>query len=149
MGTDDLLVGAWELEVCEARGDDGPPLLPLGDNPRGILLYSADYAMSVTIMRAGRTPFAASDILKGTEREKAHAAETYLSYAGRWTLAGDRVRHTIEVSLFPNWVGTVQERRVKLDGGWLELSTDPIVFGGQTRIARMTWRRVKGAGRAT
>lgn len=139
----DEFVGAWDLDVCEARGESGPPLLPLGEKPRGLLLYTADYAMSVAIMRAGRPLFEASDILKGSEREKAQAAETYMSYAGRWVREGNRVRHTITVSLFPNWVGTVQERRVTLDGDWLELSTDPITFGGQTRVARMTWRRVR------
>jgi hypothetical protein len=137
----EALVGAWQLETCEARADDGPPLLPLGEKPRGLLLYTADQAMSVAIMRAGRAPFGSNDILAGTEHEKALAAETYLSYAGRWTVSGERIKHTITISLFPNWVGTVQERRLKLDGSRLELSTDPIQFGEQTRVARMIWRR--------
>jgi hypothetical protein len=143
MNLQNELVGAWELETCEARGDDGSRLFPLGERPKGLLLYTASQAMSVAIMRGDRTPFLARDILAGTEREKALAAETYLSYAGRWTVAGDRVCHSITVSLFPNWVGTVQERRVKLHDDRLELSTDPILLGGQTRVASMTWRRAR------
>jgi hypothetical protein len=143
MSDSEEILGSWELETCEARGGDGPPLLPLGEGAHGLLLYAADRGMSVAIMRAGRAPFAASDILAGTQREKAEAAESYLSYSGRWDLVGARIRHTITVSLFPNWVGTVQERRVKLHGNRLELSTDPITFGGRTRVALMIWRRVK------
>ena len=37
------------------------------------------------------------------ERERAEAAAGYLSYAGRYEVEGTRVRHLIEVSLFPNW----------------------------------------------
>lgn len=135
------LIGAWRLERCEATSSDGETILPLGRSPTGFLLYDASGTMSVAIMREDRAPFAAADILGGTVLERASAAATYMSYAGRWELEGARVRHFIEVSLFPNWVGAVQERRVILDGAVLVLATDPITLGGVTRSASMRWRR--------
>jgi len=136
------LVGAWALELCEARDDAGHVMLPLGPSPAGVLVYAQAGVMSVAIMREGRPRFAAGDIMAGTDTEKARAAESYLSYAGRWELAGDRMHHHVDISLFPNWVGDVQERRVTLDGDVLELATDPITLDGRTRVARMRWRRI-------
>lgn len=139
------ILGAWTLEACEATDDAGASLLPLGPSPAGLLVYDASGTMSVTIMRRGRASFAAADILAGTADEKARAVDGYLSYAGRWSLEGSRVRHHVDVSLFPNWVGTTQERNVVLDGDVLVLSTDPVTFGERTRVARMRWRRALAA----
>jgi Lipocalin-like domain len=140
------LLGTWLLESCEGFCEGEPTLHPLGEHPTGTLLYSPDGWISVAIMREKRTLFAADDILKGSEAEKARAAETYLSYSGRWTLDGDRVKHDVVVSLFPNWIGGRQERRVQLEGGRLTLSTDPIDFGGRSRRVQMSWRRPSSAG---
>lgn len=138
----EAIFGAWRLERCMAEDSSGEVLLPLGDSPVGILIYERSGAMSVAIMRGGRERFGGNDILAASQAEKARAAEDYLSYAGRFELTGDRVRHHVEVSLFPNWVGGVQERRWVVTGDRLELSTDPIVFGHRTRVARMIWRRL-------
>jgi hypothetical protein len=137
------IIGAWRLESCEATDGEGGVAHPLGTSPTGILVYDASGVMSVAIMREGRSSFTASDILQGTIEERARAAEGYLSYAGRFVLDDDGVgiAHQIEVSLFPNWVGVTQRRRVMLDGDVLVLSTEPVVLGGKTRVARMRWRR--------
>jgi hypothetical protein len=142
------LVGSWRLEACEAVDSDGTVLFPLGPQAVGILIYTADGSMSVAIMKGDRPRFAASDILGGTREEKALAAEGFLSYSGRYEVLGSRVRHTIEVSLFPNWVGSVQERIVDLGDDTLVLKTDPIPLGGRTRVAQMRWRRLRTEGAA-
>jgi hypothetical protein len=49
----------------------------------------------------------------------------------------------VNVSLFPNWIDTTQERIVDLSDGGLELRTEPVVFGGRTRVVRMRWSRVR------
>jgi hypothetical protein len=33
-----------------------------------------------------------------------------VAYAGRYSFLGDHVIHHVELSLFPNWVGSDQER---------------------------------------
>ena len=136
----ELIVGAWDLIRCELE-TDGEIGLPLGPDAVGLLTYARCGAMSVAIMRAGRRPFEVTDILLGSEAERASAASSYMSYAGRFTIDGERIRHLVEISLFPNWVGTVQERRVDLRGDALTLSTDPMSLGGRTSVARMKWSR--------
>jgi hypothetical protein len=42
--------------------------------------------------------------------------EDFVAYAGRYSFHGDRVVHHVELSLFPNWVGSDQERWVELAG---------------------------------
>jgi hypothetical protein len=141
--------GAWRLETCEARDDDGGVLLPLGDAPVGLLVYEASGIMSVAIMRAEHATRdareASADILDAAPDARARAGERYMSYAGRWTLldGGARVRHDVEISLFPGWIGQSQERRVTLDGDVLVLSTDPMPLGKKTRVATMRWRRAR------
>ena len=136
----ELLVGAWDLARCEVE-TDGTSAFPLGPDAVGLLTYARCGSMTVAIMRAGREPFQAADILLGSEAERATAAASYMSYAGRFTLDGDRIRHHVEISLFPNWVGTTQERIVDLRGDALGLSTDPIQLGGRIAVARMRWKR--------
>ncbi len=53
-------------------------------------------------------------------------AAGYLAYAGSYTLDGMTVTHHVEMSLFPNWIGTDQVRAIAiLENGDLELSTPP------------------------
>jgi hypothetical protein len=88
----------------------------MGPDALGSLLYTADNRLSVTISRAGRARFAAGDLLGGTTEEQARAVEGIVAYAGRYSFHGDRVVHHVELSLFPNWVGTDQQRSVELSG---------------------------------
>jgi hypothetical protein len=111
------LVGAWRLVSWENQAADGQVTYPMGPDPIGYVLYSADGRFSVTISRAGRAGFAAGDLLSGTTEEKARALEGCVTYAGRYTFHGDRVIHHVELSLLPNWVGSDQEQ-------WVELSRD-------------------------
>ena len=64
--------------------------------------------------------------------------------AGRYTVHEGRVLHHVETSLFPNWVGGAQERRYKLDGDRLPLSTAPLLQGGRERRALLVWERAGG-----
>jgi hypothetical protein len=110
------LVGAWRLVSWENQAPDGQVTYPMGPDPNGYVLYTADGRFSITISRRGRARFAAGDLLSGTTEEKARAMEGFVAYAGRYSFHGDRVIHHVELSLFPNWVETDQERWVELAG---------------------------------
>ena len=97
--------------------------------------------MSVAIMGANRSRFASGDIKGGSTEEKAAAADTYLTYCGRYEVQGDAVIHHIELSLFPNWVGVDQKRYLRLDGNTLLLSTPPILVEGIERAIHLVWER--------
>jgi len=83
-----LLVGTWKLLSWENRAVDGEVSYPLGEDASGYIAYTEDGYMFVAITRPDRRPFAAGDLLSGSTAEKAHAAETYVSYCGRYVFAG-------------------------------------------------------------
>jgi hypothetical protein len=75
--------------------------------------------------------------------------EGFVAYAGRYSFHGDRVIHHVELSLFPNWVGSDQERWVELAGDRLTLSASPLLLAGKLQVPRLVWERVEpwpGAG---
>jgi len=135
------LVGRWRLVSLETVRADGTIGYPLGPDAAGSLVYTDDGYMSVAIMKADREPILSGDLLGGTGDEKARAAEGYVSYCGRYEYHGDFVVHHVELSLFPNWIGGTQERRVDLSGSRLTLHAPPIVMGGGEQVARVVWER--------
>ena len=141
------LTGDWRLRRWVSEGDDGSVTLPFGDAPEGILVYSADGTMITTIAPAGRPPLTSADPLRGgPDGERQRTAETFIAYSGRFEYDGRDVTHFVEMSLYPNWVGTAQLRHVHLsdDGSTLELSTDPFTLARRRSIQRLTWVRVSG-----
>jgi lipocalin-like protein len=136
------LVGAWRLVAWENRAADGQVTYPMGTDALGYLLYTADGRYSVTISRRGRAGFAAGDLLRATSEEQARAVEGFVAYAGRYRFHGDRVIHHVELSLFPNWVGSDQERWVELAGDRLTLSASPLLLAGKQQVPRLVWERV-------
>ena len=68
--------------------------------------------------------------------------ESFLAYAGRYSFLGDRVIHHVELSLFPNWVGSDQERWVELVRDRLTLSASPVLLADNQQVARLVWERV-------
>jgi lipocalin-like protein len=135
------LVGAWRLLTWENRGRDGQVTYPMGSDPLGYLIYSADGRFSVTISRRHRSPFAADDLLGGSMDEKAGAVEGFTAYAGRYRFDGERVVHHVELSLFPNWVGTDQERAAEVSALRLTLTAGPLLLAGKQQVARLVWER--------
>lgn len=135
------LVGTWRLVSMEIRDAAGGASYPFGPDAVGYLVYAADGYMSAAIMTADRPTFTAGDILGGGVEERAEAAATYISYAGRYEVKGDRVVHHVEVSLFPNWVGGTQHRFFEFVGDRLSLSTGPMVLAGLERRAYLIWER--------
>jgi Lipocalin-like domain len=136
------LVGTWRLLSWENRSADGTISYPLGRRAVGLIIYTADGYMSVAIMRADREPFAAGDLLGGSSEEKARAAESYVSYCGRYELRGDSVIHHVELSLFPNWSGVDQARLVEVTGKRLTLRARPLLLDGIEQSACLVWERM-------
>ena len=135
-------VGVWRLVSIELRSEDGRVTYPYGRDAVGYIMYSEEGYMSVALMSANRPKFVSGDILGGSAQEKAAAADTYISYCGKYEIQGDKVVHRIEVSFFPNWIGVNLERIFEFDGDRLSLSTLPSLMGGKQQTAHMIWKRV-------
>lgn len=134
-------VGTWRLVAWEMRDGQGQVRYPFGPAARGYLLYTSDGYMSATLMAPDRHPFAAGDLLRGDTAEQAAAAATYLAYGGRYEVREHTVMHYVEVSLFPNWVGSRQERAYTFSGNRLTLRTVPVVVQGSVEQAVLVWER--------
>jgi hypothetical protein len=141
--TSNPLIGTWRLISWENRSlVDGQISYPLGEDATGYIMYNDDGYMFVAIMGSNRLRFAADDLLSATKEEEAQAEETYVTYCGRYEFHGETVIHHVELSLFPNWVGSKQERLVEVRGNRMTLSTRPILLRGIRQRAHLIWERV-------
>lgn len=144
----ETLVGAWSLEAFEMRVDDGSVLHPMGPEPGGSLIYTATGEVSALVYRKDRPPIAAGDPMKATPEESGANFRGFVAYHGRFTdqLSDGRVIHHIERCLIPNWEGQDHVRHARIVDGRLELTTDPLAFGGQgLAVAALVWKRKGGA----
>jgi lipocalin-like protein len=137
------LVGTWRLVSVTTSSTDGATNDSVfGSNPSGLLTYTPDGRMSAVISYGGRTPLS-GDRTSAPANERADAFNTFLAYAGRYTTAGDRVTHHVEVASFQNWVNTDLIRTVRHDRDRITLRTPPTSVGGVTRTTELVWERVK------
>lgn len=133
---DDLL-GAWEL-VSYYREEDGRKTYPLGRDPKGYLLYTADGYMSAQLMRAEERPsYSLGGLHQGTQAEMAEAAQGYHAYSGRFEVdeKNQTVYHHNTVSLIPNRVGAVQDHQINKDGDYIDITST-------TSPTHIKWKKV-------
>jgi len=117
------LIGSWEQVSTEAQDPSGKPL-ETNTRVTGLLIYAPDghVAVSTASPADGNKP------------------ATFMSYAGRFDVAGDTVKHHIHFSSNAKLVGSTQLRQARLDGNQLYLTANPSTSGGRAVI---TWRRAK------
>ncbi|HET7314695.1 lipocalin-like domain-containing protein [Salinisphaera sp.] len=143
------MIGAWKLaSYVEKPVDGSPTTYPLGENPKGLILYTPDGYMSAQLMAPDRAPFASGDWFDGTTDEYRQEASTYIAYSGAYYVDEDKqaLFHSMHVSLFPNWTGQTQQRIVSLEGNVLHLSSaESIMSGGQEVMSYLEWRRAKAS----
>lgn len=122
------LVGAWRLRRLTMRLADGSVAEPLGEAPAGQISYGRDGHMSAHLEQVG----------PGDPRVPTTA---YSAYYGRFTVdaAAGTVTHHVDGASIPDFAGTDQLRRMKLESDTLILSTQtpsPI---------EIVWRRLGSA----
>lgn len=122
------LVGVWRLESFRDVDDGGGPVGegPLGPDPRGMLVYTADGHVSVSMMRTAPGP-----------------GPAFMGYAGRWSVDAGVVVHRIEISSRADWVDVEQTRDADLDGDLLTVRAVRTDDGGEPQRRVLNWRRVR------
>ena len=135
------LVGAWKLKSLETRASDRSVSYPWGKEVRGYAIVSPEGYFCVAIMSANRRRFSSQDMKGGSMEERANAADSCISYAGPCEIEKDKFRVRAEVSLFPNWIGTTQERNYKIEGKMLSVSTTPTLVSGKEQIGHLIFER--------
>jgi Lipocalin-like domain len=142
-----MLVGTWKLISVSNVTDKG--LVSgeaYGPNPIGFLTYTADGRMMGILTNGGRKPLSKGWKVAPTE-EKAEAFSTSLSYAGTFTVSGDRVTHHVEAATDPNRVNKDLVRVVvRLEGDRVTLRTvEPLAWDDGVRYAyqELVWDRIR------
>lgn len=91
------------------------------------------------------TRSASNAILNDADRVAAY--QNLVAYSGRYRLeAPDRFVTSVDVSWFPDWVGTEQARSYRLDGDTLDIVTDPLISprtGDALVRGVLSWEREK------
>src|ERR1700730_3188054 len=111
------LVGTWKLVSASSTTSSGERSeTPYGPSPVGFLTYTEDGRVTALISYGGgKTPPRRGGASARPE-EQAEAFKTFLAYAGRYTLSGDKVTHYIEISSIQNYVNRDLVRNVKFQG---------------------------------
>ena len=135
--------GTWKLVSLESRSED-EAFQPLGQDCKGILFLDARGALSVQLMNPMRPHFASGDNLDGTDDEIRAAYQGFLASWGRYSVdeAEGKLRYRVEGSLFPNWVGSDQERSYELKDDRLTFTTPQTVVRGKPTVSVLIWERV-------
>lgn len=136
----DELLGRWLIDSWVQSYDDGREVFPLGERLEGFLQYD-DARMVCMIASAGRKPFKTGGQWNAGVEEKAAAYDEVLFYSGSYELAGDTIIHVVDMSLYPNWVGSQQKRSVRFDDGRLFLTARLEDGTPEARTASLAWRR--------
>ena len=135
----DELVGTWKLVSASTRTSTGERSeTPYGPIPIGLLTYTADGRVIAMISHSGRKSL--STLAK--PEEQAEAFKTFLAYAGRYALSGDKVTHYIEISSIQNYVNKELVRRVKFQGDQIILITPPTPVNGKVQTVELVWQRL-------
>lgn len=139
------LLGYWNLIKFEAIADDGSVIYPYGKNVRGMLHYADNEIMSAQLGDAMRANFVEQDFRNAKPDEIIEAFRNYIAYFGKYSINENRkyIIHEIEMSLFPNWIGTRVKRNFELNGDILILSANKLDYDGVLRTPTLTWQKIK------
>lgn len=140
-------VGTWRLVEWTAT-INGRQARPFRGDTTGLITYTDDGRMWGTLMRVDRDNVDAPTLASATVEERSRAAAGYLNYAGAYRVEGDTVIHTVELSLYPNWIGGEQVRDVEWVAG--PAGTRDLVLSaldhhpdGTEVYNRLHWRQIE------
>jgi hypothetical protein len=141
--TNDKLVGTWKLVSASSTTSTGERSeAPYGSGPAGVLTYGGDGRMTSLISYGGRKPLSFGGGTRSPQEEQAEAFNTFLAYAGRYTLNEDQVIHHVEISSIQNYVNRDLARSIKFEGDRITLITPPMTVNGKIQTIELIWQRL-------
>lgn len=123
-----VLVGVYKLERFEIE-ETASKVKYWGINSTGLLIYTTDGYMSVSINR---------DVENKSSNEAQNYFDSILFYSGTFTVDKDIIKHQVANASNPTRIGKELVRYAKLDGNVLTLTSPKESFG----TAILTWRKV-------
>lgn len=136
-------MGTWKLVSASSATASGEQSdRPYGINPVGFLTYGEDGRVTALISYGGRKRLSIGAKPPALLEEQAEAFKTFLAYAGRYSLSGDKVTHSIEISSIQNYVNKELVRSVKFQGDRIVLVTPPTMVNGKIQTMELVWERL-------
>jgi len=117
------IVGNWDLKSF-ALTVNSHMIHPMGDQPKGIHIFTTSGHMSANILNPGQPAYASPNPFAAADEEYAESGRRFMAWAGKWSVTplgkGDGseagvLAYEIHVVNFPNQLGRTQERKV-----WME-----------------------------
>src|SRR5215510_5880870 len=141
----DRMVGTWTLVSWGTLSGGVEVPVPMSEGATGIITYSQDGYVCVSIMGANRPRFASPDFMGGSVDEKAAAFETFVGYCGRYEVNEEErfVTHTLQTSWYPNWTGSGQKRFIEMTENRIRLTAPPVISEGRQVVGVLVWERPK------
>lgn len=144
------LIGTWKLVSITAIFPDGSiNKEAFGANPIGYINYTTEGKMMVIFSKSQRQFLSGNSASPLTNaihsvpvEERAEAFSTFNSYAGNYTLDGDKVIHHVEIASVPNRIGKSLTRTFRLNGNRVTLKTPPSKSDDTSKIFELTWERI-------
>lgn len=142
----DQLHGTWNL-VSFVRVVEGTVTGDvLGPDPVGRISYQPDGRVTALLMQQDRPWPADGDFPRTDDVARGAAALGFVGYGGWFELDGDVVTHHVDISLFPEHVGTDLVRVARWDGELLVLRTEERrTRSGRTMYEELCWRPFRPA----
>ena len=145
------LLGTWKLISITAIFPDGNiDREAFGANPIGYITYTTEGKMMVIFSKSQRSLLSGNSASPLTAaihsvpiEERAEAFSTFNSYAGSYTLDGDKVIHHVEIASIPNRIGKSLTRTFVLNGNQVTLKTPPSKSDDTPKIFELTWERIQ------
>jgi len=136
------IAGVWELKSYRRRyldtGEVRSDMLP-----HAYILYTpGGFMMSITV-EENRKPPAGGAL---TDEERIRLFNSIVSaYSGRYTVQGNKVIHTVDISWNEAWTGSEQVRYFKVEGDKLTIETAPRTTSTDNRevVNTLEWERVE------
>lgn len=138
------LVGSWNLVEYDQRDKTGKVVgMPYGDDPQGILVYTATGDMSVHMVDPRVGEFETGDFMLGSPAEIKEAYEGYFGYFGTYSVdeRAGTVTHHVAGSSFRSYTGSDMTRYFELDGDALSLVSGVEVEAGVPSTFHLVWER--------
>ena len=145
------LLGTWKLISITAIFPDGSrDTETFGANPVGYITYTPEGKMMVIFSKSERqllsgntpSPLTAAIYVVPVE-ERAQAFSSFNSYAGNYTIEGDKVIHHVEIASIPNRVGKKLTRTFTLNENRVTLKTPPSKSDDVPKVFELVWDRVE------
>ena len=137
--------GTWKLVSWKIKRVNGDLIdSPLGPNALGCIMYDPGGQVGVALMRPDRPNFASNHLTEATPAEIKSGFEGYISYCGSYEVNEQErfVIHRLQLSSFPNWVGTEQKRYFEFAGDRLTLRTPPLTLLEEAQVHSLIWQRL-------